>query len=322
MKSFWKHLWRMKMQGKVKIFMWRLYHDFLPSALNLARRGCGSDLQCKVCGFGVESSLHVMLECWWAQAFWRSLRIDCGFLDIKFSSTGDWLWFSFQHQPRDELLMLYYGARLIWYNRNLVTHGGDGLQVEVASLSIRALVANFLKPGFKFIVSVAEGSSRWEAPDKPFIKINCDGSWDPRTNEAGFGCVARDENGIILGVLADFIEGIHSVERIEVLAISKAMDWAALNGCHYCIFETDCGEVFSIISQCKDGPASISALARNCQQALVLQEGWRVALIRREANSLADFLANKARRERWSWNSVFALPRLPGLFAFSESVLV
>ncbi|CAM8882279.1 unnamed protein product [Rhodiola kirilowii] len=321
-RSFWKHLWRMKMQGKVKIFMWRLFHDFLPSSLNLVKRGCGSDLCCKVCGFGVESTIHVMLDCWWAQSFWRTMKIDCGFLDIKFSSTGDWLWYCFQHQPHNELTLLCYGVRLIWYNRNLLAHGKEGLQIEAASLSARASVANIFKPGFRFTVSGAEGSSSWEAPAKAYIKINCDGSWDPRTKDAGFGCVARDEEGTILGVLAESTEDIHSAEAIEVLAISRAMEWAGAIGWHKCIFETDCGEVYSIISQFKVGSASESALATICQWNLVREEDWSVALVRREANVLADYLANKARREKWSWNSGIALPRLPGSFALSESVLV
>ncbi|KAL9679970.1 hypothetical protein QQ045_017841 [Rhodiola kirilowii] len=214
-KSFWRKLWRLKMQGKVKIFTWRLFHDFLPSSLNLARRGCATDLRCK-------------------------------------------------HLSQDNMIMLCYGARLIWYNRNLLAHGREGLQ---------------------------------------------------RTDSAGFGCVARDEEGIILGVLAEVVAGATSVVHIEVLAILKAMEWAGANGWNKCIFETDCEEAYSIIAQLKVGSGSVATLARSCQWRLLGEDDWKVVLVRRQANALADALANKARRDSWSWNSVVAIPRLPGLFA-------
>ncbi|KAL9676085.1 hypothetical protein QQ045_004298 [Rhodiola kirilowii] len=76
--------------------------------------------------------------------------------------------------------------------RNLLAHGEKGLLAEATSLSTRALVTNFLRPGY--------------------------------------GCVARDEEGFIMGVLAGFSEGTHSVESIEVQAILGAIEWASVNG--------------------------------------------------------------------------------------------
>ncbi|CAM8948389.1 unnamed protein product [Rhodiola kirilowii] len=314
-KSFWRQLWRLKMQGKVKIFIWRLFHDFLPSSLNLARRGCDTDLGCKVCGFKVESTLHVMLDCWWAQSFWKLMRINSNFLDIKFTSTGDWLWHCFRQVTQDNLIRLCYGARLIWHNRNLLAHGREGLQVETASLITRTTAVNFLRPGFKFTLSAAEGASSWEAPPKSYLKISCDGSWELRSNKAGFGCVARDEDGMIMGVFAKSVTGVDSVVYIEVLAILRAMEWAGAKGWHKCIFETDCVEAYSIISQLKVGAGSEADMARSCQRRLLEEDAWSVVLVHREANALADLIANKARRESWGWNSVVALPRLPVLFA-------
>ncbi|KAL9691210.1 hypothetical protein QQ045_011629 [Rhodiola kirilowii] len=48
--SFWKTIRRLNVQPRVKNCAWRVYHDFLPSEKNLAKRGC--DVQCnyQLCG--------------------------------------------------------------------------------------------------------------------------------------------------------------------------------------------------------------------------------------------------------------------------------
>ncbi|KAL9674601.1 hypothetical protein QQ045_030873 [Rhodiola kirilowii] len=51
LRSFWHKLWSVKAQGKVKIFIWRLFNNALPSAINLVRRGCEVDSKCVRCGY-------------------------------------------------------------------------------------------------------------------------------------------------------------------------------------------------------------------------------------------------------------------------------
>lgn len=67
--SFWRNLWRLKIQDKVKIFTWRLYHGFVPLGTVLSKRGCVSNKHCWFCNFREESANHVFLECWLAKAF-------------------------------------------------------------------------------------------------------------------------------------------------------------------------------------------------------------------------------------------------------------
>lgn len=71
--QFWKKVRRVKVQDKVKIFIWRLYHNLLPVAVNLRNRGCEVILRCWFCHFLEESSAHVFLKCLWARAFWSAL---------------------------------------------------------------------------------------------------------------------------------------------------------------------------------------------------------------------------------------------------------
>ncbi|KAL9674578.1 hypothetical protein QQ045_030850 [Rhodiola kirilowii] len=69
--AFWKRIWRLKVQPKVKIFAWRVFHNFLPSAENLVRRHCNVGMDCQICGWRRESTTHTLLQCWWAKAYWN-----------------------------------------------------------------------------------------------------------------------------------------------------------------------------------------------------------------------------------------------------------
>lgn len=73
--SFWKTLWRVRVQSKVKYFLWRLYHKFLPVGINFRKRGCDAFAKCWFCELPEESSTHVFWNCWWAHAFWYSLGL-------------------------------------------------------------------------------------------------------------------------------------------------------------------------------------------------------------------------------------------------------
>ncbi|KAL9662018.1 hypothetical protein QQ045_026846 [Rhodiola kirilowii] len=61
---FWRRIWRLKIQTKVKVFAWRVFHNFLPSAYNLAKRHCDVSLKCPVCCWERETTTHALLSCW------------------------------------------------------------------------------------------------------------------------------------------------------------------------------------------------------------------------------------------------------------------
>lgn len=63
MQSFWARLWKTRLPSKIKIFAWKLYHNGIPCAENLYRRGCTVALKCQVCGAAIESSIHIFRDC-------------------------------------------------------------------------------------------------------------------------------------------------------------------------------------------------------------------------------------------------------------------
>jgi hypothetical protein len=68
-------IWRLKIQSKIKIFMWRALHGILPLKSILANRHIGTSGQCSVCSQAPEDILHLLFNCEMARQMWDSLGL-------------------------------------------------------------------------------------------------------------------------------------------------------------------------------------------------------------------------------------------------------
>ncbi|KAL9674588.1 hypothetical protein QQ045_030860 [Rhodiola kirilowii] len=211
---FWHKFWRVKAQGKVKIFLWRLFYNAVPSAINLWKRGSVLDIKCARCGFKAESTIHVFLQCWWAQEFWRQLMDGTEKLQLCFSSMADWIWYCVKEFDGEELSRIFYGVRWIWYARNVLWHNGSSTEISVA---VSRVFFFFDKPidvtteetatkgtspkkeisraDYKFVLSSDEAGRSWTPPETGSVSINCDGAWESLTGKAALELFAEIQRG-------------------------------------------------------------------------------------------------------------------------------
>lgn len=303
--KFWKAVWRIKLQNKLKFFVWRLFHNALPVAQNLWRRGANLDLQCQICGLSLE---HTFLECWWAKSFWSELGFPHCWEAYPFDNVKEWLWFCFKSYPAETFALVCYGASMIWQNRNLITHNDKGLDIGHVAAVSKNRVCSFNSPSFKFSVIGFEGSLSWVAPTGSIVKINCDGSVLAEFNRSGVGGVARDAQGMVMGVFADSLDSVVDSVEVEGLAVLMALRWALRSNYKECIIETDCAVVFSLIQSFSGWNASGKGWIAECADILSKNGKWRLCLIFREANVAADGLGRKAAMDGWKWSNPSAIP--------------
>ncbi|KAK2662222.1 hypothetical protein Ddye_000796 [Dipteronia dyeriana] len=105
--SWWKFLWWLNVPSKVKLFIWRACHNWIPSLVNLAKRGVGGDVLCPVCYRQAETSLHAL----WTCTALKKLRSMCPFMQaIMFHDGlpfGDFIRACVDHLSSYELDLLY-----------------------------------------------------------------------------------------------------------------------------------------------------------------------------------------------------------------------
>lgn len=66
----WQKSWKLRIQPKARIFIWRAAWDILPHGSNPSKKGIKEVLKCHICGT-IEDNLHVLRDCSWARQVWR-----------------------------------------------------------------------------------------------------------------------------------------------------------------------------------------------------------------------------------------------------------
>lgn len=66
-------IWRMKIQQRIKVFIWIMAHGKIMTNNERWRRRLTDSVECSRCSQGEESVLHATRECQWARKVWDFL---------------------------------------------------------------------------------------------------------------------------------------------------------------------------------------------------------------------------------------------------------
>ncbi|CAI0547013.1 unnamed protein product [Linum tenue] len=72
----WRFIWRTPTMQRVHTFLWLLNHDRLLTNAERGHRHLIDDTSCKICGGGLETTIHVVRDCPFARATWEGLLED------------------------------------------------------------------------------------------------------------------------------------------------------------------------------------------------------------------------------------------------------
>lgn len=59
-RSLWKGVWKLKVLGKIKHFLWKSYTNSLPTKVNLLKRTIVQEDVCHLCSNHSEDVLHTL----------------------------------------------------------------------------------------------------------------------------------------------------------------------------------------------------------------------------------------------------------------------
>ena len=89
--SLWKDLWKARLLEWLKMFLWRIRANVIPTRVNLQQKMQHIDLACSFCNNEVESSTHLFLDCQFASALWAVVGWGIRFDTVTFTSGEDLL---------------------------------------------------------------------------------------------------------------------------------------------------------------------------------------------------------------------------------------
>jgi hypothetical protein len=138
----WIMFWTTVVPSKIRVFLWRLAHQSLPTADVLENYNMAMSTRCHFCG-GPNSWKHSLIECNMANSVWSledelmvEHMITCGETDAR-----NWLFHMMETMPHDQFTRMIVTLWAIWTVRRKAIHE----EVFQSPLSIHGFIDSFLR---------------------------------------------------------------------------------------------------------------------------------------------------------------------------------
>ncbi|KAL9666530.1 hypothetical protein QQ045_000864 [Rhodiola kirilowii] len=136
---FWKCLWKLPIPRKFKIFIWRGYHEGLPTGIQLCKRQIGASHHCYLCDYHVEDDAHPFITCWRSKAVWNYLGFDFHNDCNARRSMADVIFYVYTSSRPADFCKVMVAFWYIWHHRNRVRHGSASISPITAAIRISKL---------------------------------------------------------------------------------------------------------------------------------------------------------------------------------------
>lgn len=293
----WNTLWKAKVQGKIKLFWWRVCRGILPTKAALHKRKVPMETSCVFCGAEVETSLHILRDCPFARGVWLSSPL--GRIDVQPRSLDLLGWFLYcaEYLPVAAFDFFLYTGWAIWNARNELVWNSRPPSPAVVSFGAMARLSAFSS------IHVRQGggpkpptvAQRWTKPQPGWVKINVDGSWVADTDACGIGVVARDSDGAFLAGKALHVTDIFSAVQAEAVAAREGAVMAVERGFPNFVIESDSLQIVTAVRTTTTDRSVIGPIVEDTKSLLATVTGGVTTHIRRTANTVADRLARIGR---------------------------
>jgi ribonuclease HI len=288
--------------------------DSLATRKNKWRRTLEVNAQCLICGMADEDAFHATVACTKARALREAMRGPWNLPGEQlFRKTGtDWLQIllgQVDELTRSRILMLLWRA---WHLRNDIIHDTGMESIEHSRAFLESYNSTKTlqladQVDIKGKAPTIESSTTtmqtykqrvvtpWSPPPDGWIKLNTDASFIGTERPGGAGAVARDPGGNVLLAACSPIVKCGSAEEAEAKAVLMGVRALTGLGHNKLILEMDCSSVAAALRTVGQDRSPLWHTYDQTKKILSESFEFRISLVRRESNRVADALANLAR---------------------------
>ncbi|KAF8691185.1 hypothetical protein HU200_040302 [Digitaria exilis] len=146
--------------------------------------------------------------------------------------------------------------------------------------------------------SKRSGQYRWQLPSPGWVKVNVDGSYVAETGTTGVGVVARNSLGDIVFTAWRVLLRCADVAKAEARACVEGLRLATQWAPEPVIVESDCARIVKAMQGTEDR-SDIGFIIAEARELGILLPEWKVALVKRECNTITNELARTAHTAVW-----------------------
>ncbi|KAA3455658.1 Ribonuclease H-like superfamily protein [Gossypium australe] len=303
---FYKQLWTLQIPNKIKIMLWMITRNYIPTMANLYQRRVVRDDKCPRCKACSENLWHKFVGCPAATELWK--RLDFEWINQgEPSEWFDWVTWIFSKCGETQRRVFVCGMWVLWLDRNRNLHEGKSYTGEDAANHVKYYIGeidglNGRQP------KITEEVENWKVLEKPKIKINFDASFDSKNNRLASGIVARTENGEVEISKSYFHIVVGTAFDAEAIACYKPVLTGLEMGYTKVIIE---GDSKSIVNKCMAqsvDKSQVSAHIRNIRRERSKFQTITFHYVPRSANHLAHTIATTSLKEM---ESIYLLEEVP-----------
>lgn len=319
----------------MKHLIWRVKLEVIATRQNLFTKHIARDKLCPICKQHDETTEHIFLLCPWTTPVWHSLQI-CKVPTIhNVHSFAEWLQeileaeYTNSTHKSTTILIIFYAIWFIWKARNTMVFEDKHPNPTQIFIQIRHATRELLSiqlPTSQTKVT-QNGTSkqqsrntvkRWSPPNQNFIKLNTDASLNILSGAGYSGLVFRDHLGSMQTGGASPLYA-SSPFLAEALALREGVSLAAAMNFKHLVVESDC----QTLMQATKGKVRRKEIEQILKDIQAISENFtsiEFKWIPREANTVADLIANLARHHQLPRNWIVNPPPVLASLINSEKV--
>ncbi|PNX88162.1 hypothetical protein L195_g044263 [Trifolium pratense] len=180
----WKHIWKIKVQERVRVFVWLMYHERILTNYQKNRMGLGSSM-CDFCGDQVETILHVMRDCPLVMPLWLNLVHSNMRRNFCTGYTQQWIDFNLNVDVRGQFDVEWksiwaISCHFAWSWRNKEKHGLNFIRPIAPTMVVMNVVRNYVVADDVLHIDMesrkVEKLISWKPPPVGWVRLNTDGA--------------------------------------------------------------------------------------------------------------------------------------------------
>ncbi|KAK3231080.1 hypothetical protein Dsin_002961 [Dipteronia sinensis] len=176
--SWWNTFWRVKIPMKVKMFIWKACQDWIPTKIDIGRRGVPTNGVCEACKCSAEDTLHTL---------WYCSKLNC----IRAEWCDNMTMRAKKHNMSEVV--------------NWSTHFLQEFQSSRPQLQRDVDCSN-------------GSTCRWIPPEPDAYKANCDVMLDHGNGMTGIGVIIRNSSWLVLAFCSLVSEGPLNAKVAKLMA--------------------------------------------------------------------------------------------------------
>ncbi|KAG8472386.1 hypothetical protein CXB51_034209 [Gossypium anomalum] len=236
--AVYKKLWLLDIPSKIKITIWRLLHNMIPTAYILYNRQITPFPLCLRCGLFPKSAMHAILKYGPANEVWSQLGLHW-VTDHYCDSFWDWIAYVFQTNDAIGCSKILTTMWLLWHARNQYVMEGKQQSVQEIRTKIESFIMQSSVIKERLPKKQRSMSSKWLPPERVVVKINLDATFKQNLRQFCSSFVIRNDLGLVMGSGSILNSNVADAFSAEALACFQALTFAKEMGFSQVVIEGD-----------------------------------------------------------------------------------